>query len=124
MREGPLGWAEVRARHGSRRGIHVTAERASVLLDFGLSPYVNRRDGARLHYMGEGTRGDQAPTGGNAGLLACLESGRAVRVFERVRPGGWYDLGPHAVRAATYDLVPGEGRRVFEFVLEPAPGAG
>lgn len=113
-----LGWHDVLALHGSRRGIRATSERASVLLDFGLSPYVNRREGNQLFYQGEGKRGDQQATAGNAGLLECLETGRAVTVFERTRPGEWFDRGPHRVVGVQYR--PLETKRfVFEFVLEP-----
>jgi hypothetical protein len=97
-----LTWNEVQAIHGSRRGIRITANHASLLLDFGLSRYVNRREGPRVHYEGEGKHGDQTPTAGNAGLLACLESGRTVTVFERVKPGEWYDRGEHRVKAAWF----------------------
>jgi hypothetical protein len=107
----------VQRLHGSRRGIRITPDQASLLLDFGLSPYTNRREHSRIHYEGEGKRGDQTPTGGNAGLLECLETGRAVTIYERVKPGEWYDRGPHHVTAATY--LHRHGRGVFEFVLEP-----
>jgi hypothetical protein len=122
VRDGPLSWAEVLARHGSRRGILVRPDRASLLLDFGLSGYRNRRDLERITYEGEGLGFDQVPTGGNAALLECLSAGRALTVFERVRPGEWYDLGPHRVIAARFE--PGEGgRRRFLFTLEPEPAA-
>jgi hypothetical protein len=114
-----LTWNEVHAMHGSRRGIRITEDRASLLLDFGLSRYVNRREGSRIHYEGEGKHGDQTPTVGNAGLLACLESGRSLTVFERVKPGEWYDRGEHHVTASTYRFLEVEGRMVYEFVLEP-----
>jgi hypothetical protein len=114
-----LAWNEVQAMHGSRRGIRITADRASLLLDFGLSRYVNRREGPKIYYEGEGKHGDQTPTAGNAGLLACLESGRKLIVFERVKPGVWYDRGEHRVTAVSYRFLEVEGRMVYEFVLEP-----
>ncbi len=114
-----LTWHEVLRVHGSRRGIRVTASRATLLLDFGLSLYVNRREGERISYEGEGKRGDQTPTGGNAGLLQCLEIGRPVRVFERLRPGAWRDAGEYRVVAAIYRAAPAENRMIFEFTLEP-----
>jgi hypothetical protein len=118
--EGALSWREVLAIHGSRRGIRITQSRATLLLDFGLSPYINRREGQRIHYEGEGKRGDQVPTNGNAGLLECLETRRPVRVFERTKPGVWFDRGEHLVVAATYQKLESEKRMVFEFVLEPS----
>ncbi len=118
-RDERLTWNEVQSLHGSRRGIRITPNHASLLLDFGLSRYVNRREGTRIHYEGEGKHGDQTPTAGNAGLLACLESGRNLIVFERVKPGEWYDRGEHCVTAVTYRFLEVEGRMVYEFVLEP-----
>jgi hypothetical protein len=118
-RDERLTWNEVQSLHGSRRGVRITAGRASLLLDFGLSRYVNRREGTRIYYEGEGKHGDQTPTAGNAGLLACLESGRSLTVFERVKPGEWYDRGEHRVTASTYRFLEVEGRMVYEFVLEP-----
>jgi hypothetical protein len=114
-----LTWNEVQSLHGSRRGIRITPNHASLLLDFGLSRYVNRREGSRIFYEGEGKHGDQVPTAGNAGLLACLESGRSLTVFERVKSGEWYDRGEHHVTASTYCFLELEGRMVYEFVLEP-----
>jgi hypothetical protein len=114
-----LTWNEVQAMHGSRRGIRITPNHASLLLDFGLSRYVNRREGQKIFYEGEGKHGDQTSTAGNAGLLACLESGRSLTVFERVKPGIWYDRGEHRVTAATYCFLEAEGRMVYEFILEP-----
>ena len=119
MSDALLTWREVLERHGSRRGIRVTVTHASLLLDFGLSRYVNRREGQRVHYEGEGKRGDQTPTGGNAGLLECMETGRAIRVFERTRPGQWFDRGEYRVIAAIYRNAPTEQRMIFEFTLEP-----
>ncbi len=115
-----LSWNEVLERHGSRRGIRVTPSQASLLLDFGLSAYVNQRQDDRIRYEGEGKRGDQQPTGGNAGLLECLETGRTLTVFERVKPGIWFDRGPHRVTEAAYVWRSSERRFVFEFVLERA----
>ena len=119
MNDAQLTWHEVLERHGSRRGIRVTPAQASLLLDFGLSRYVNRRDGQRVHYEGEGKCGDQTPTGGNAGLLGCMETKRAIRVFERTRPGQWFDRGDYLVIAAIYRDAPTEQRMIFEFTLEP-----
>jgi SAD/SRA domain len=113
-----LTWHEVLRVHASRRGIRVTEAQATLLLDFGLSLYVNRREGDRIYYEGEGKRGDQTPTRGNAGLLHCLETKRPVRVFERLRPGAWQDQGEYRVVAAIYRAAPEENRMIFEFTLE------
>jgi hypothetical protein len=114
-----LSWHEVLALHGSRRGIRVTPTQATLLLDFGLSRYVNRRQDGRITYEGEGKRDDQTPTRGNAGLLECHETGRSLRVFERTRPGVWFDRGLYLVSGVEYVWRESEHRHVFEFVLEP-----
>lgn len=117
--EDRLSWDAVLRLHGSRRGIRVTSAHASLLLDFGLSSYVNRREDGRITYEGEGKRGDQTPTRGNAGLLECHETGRTLMVFERTRPGVWFDRGPHRIVGVQYLWRDSERRHVFEFVLEP-----
>jgi hypothetical protein len=118
--EGPLSWREVLAIHGSRRGIRITPTQATILLDFGLSPYKNdRRESNRLYYQGEGLKGDQIPTKGNAGLLECMQTKRSVRIFERTKPGVWFDRGLFFVVDAAYKKLESERRMVFEFVLEP-----
>jgi hypothetical protein len=114
-----LTWYEVLALHGSRRGIRITKTHATLLLDFGLSLYFNQREGTRIQYEGEGKHGDQTPTGGNAGLLECLETKRPIRVFERTRPGEWFDRGEYRVMGAIYRAAPEENRMIFEFTLEP-----
>ena len=88
-----MTWQEVLEIHGSRRGIRVTKIHTSILLDFGLSVYHNRREAGVLFYEGEGKTGDQMPTHGNAGLLECLELQRPVLVLERLKPGLWCNAG-------------------------------
>jgi hypothetical protein len=114
-----LTWHEVLALHGSRRGIRITKTHATLLVDFGLSLYFNEREGQRIRYEGDGKHGDQTPTGGNAGLLECLETNRPIRLFERTRPGEWFDRGEYRVISAIYRAAPEENRMIFEFTLEP-----
>lgn len=116
-----LTWREVLARHGSRRGIRITDTHASLLLDFGLSPYDNARAGERILYEGEGKTGDQTPTGGNAGLLECRATGRALIVFERSSPGVWHERGQYHVTDVVYQKSKDSKRMVFVFTLEPVP---
>jgi hypothetical protein len=118
-----LTWHEVLALHGSRRGIRITNTHATLLVDFGLSLYFNEREGQRIRYEGDGKHGDQTPTGGNAGLLECLETQRPVRLFERTRPGEWFDRGEYRVISAIYRAAPKENRMIFEFTLEPLASA-
>lgn len=114
-----MTWHEVLVIHGSRRGIRVDQNHASLLLDFGLSVYHNRRESGFLFYEGEGKSGDQTPTKGNAGLLECLEIKRPVLVLERLNPGIWQNAGEHLVIGVEYLKLEAQQRYVFVFKLKP-----
>jgi hypothetical protein len=112
-----MTWREVLAIHRSRRGINISKTHASILLDFGLSPYHNRREAGLLYYEGEGKSGNQSPTKGNLSLLECLESKRPVLVLERQNPGVWKSAGEHLVIGFEYLKLEGQPQ-VFVFRLE------
>jgi hypothetical protein len=114
-----MTWHEVLEIHGSRRGIRIDSTHASLLLDFGLSVYHNRRESGFLYYEGEGKSGDQTPTKGNAGLLECLETKRPVLVLERLKPGIWRNAGEHLVVGVEYQKLEAHKRYVFVFKLKP-----
>ncbi len=114
-----MTWQEVLVIHGSRRGIRIDQNHASLLLDFGLSVYHNRREAGVLYYEGEGKSGDQTPTKGNSGLLECLETNRPVLVLERSQPGIWHNAGEHLVVGVEYMKLEAEKRHVFVFKLKP-----
>jgi hypothetical protein len=116
-----MTWREVLEIHGSRRGIRIDQTHASILLDFGLSMYNNRREAGFLYYEGEGKLGDQIPTKGNLGLLECLEFKRRVLVLERLKPGVWRDTGEHLVLGVEYLKAEAQQRMVFVFKLQPCP---
>ncbi len=116
-----MTWHEVLGIHGSRRGIRIDQTHASLLLDFGLSVYHNRRESGFLYYEGEGKLGDQTPTRGNAGLLECLEIKRPVLVLERSKPGIWHNAGGHLVVGVEYQKLKTQQRHVFVFKLQPLP---
>jgi len=112
--------------HRSRWGIAiepVTGRARSILTDEGFSGYRNRWAGGRLHYQGEGRKGNQEPVRGNAALLAARQDASPVRVFEKRAINDWADLGEFVVTGARYRWWPEEGRRCFEFVLAPSPKA-
>jgi hypothetical protein len=113
-----MTWNEVLEIHGSRRGIRIDKTRASLLLDFGLSAYCNRREAGMLYYEGEGKMGNQTPTRGNAGLLECLELKRPVLVLERTEPGVWHNAGKHLVVGFEYLKLEAQQRMVFVFELK------
>lgn len=114
-----MTWHEVLEIHGSRRGIRVDRTHASILLDFGLSVYNNRREAGFLFYEGEGKSGDQIPSKGNLGLLECLELARPVLVLERLKPGVWRNAGDHLVLGIEYQRLEAQQRMVFVFKLQP-----
>ncbi len=114
-----MTWQEVLEIHGSRRGIRIDTTHASLLLDFGLSVYNNRRESGFLYYEGEGKSGDQTPIKGNAGLLECLEVKRPVLVLERSQPGLWQSAGEHLVVGVEYMKLEAQQRYVFVFKLKP-----
>jgi hypothetical protein len=114
-----MTWREVLEIHGSRRGIRIDQTHASLLLDFGLSVYHNRREAGFLYYEGEGKSGDQTPTKGNVGLLECLETRRQVLVLERLKPGLWRNAGEHLVIGFEYIKLEVQQRMVFVFKLQP-----
>jgi hypothetical protein len=114
-----MTWFEVLELHGSRRGIRIDKTHASLLLDFGLSSYHNRREAGFLFYEGEGKTGNQTLTRGNAGLLECLELKRPVLVLERSKPGVWHNAGEHLVIGCDYKKLEAQQRYVFVFKLKP-----
>ena len=92
-RRGPYPWTFVSALHGGRRGIRrLPGGRLSLLLDYGPSGYLNFWAGDVLHYLGDGAVGDQVLTPTTALAFDALEQGAPARVWERIRPGVWYDL--------------------------------
>lgn len=118
LRFGPYPWDHVRALHGGRRGIRRLGDGSlSLLLDYGLSGYANFWDGGVLHYLGQGKLGDQVVTPATALLLEGVERRERVRVWERVRPGVWYDLGHFLVVGAERREL--AQRLVFDFRLVP-----
>ncbi|WP_157463563.1 hypothetical protein [Deinococcus pimensis] len=114
------------AAHGGRRGIRRLPDgRLSLLLDYGLSGYLNFWDGEVLHYLGDGVTGDQVLTPATALGLDALHGGTPARVWERLRPNVWYDLGWFRFAGVTRREV--GGRQVFDFSLRqetPPPGHG
>ncbi|MBC7647304.1 MAG: hypothetical protein H7095_09330 [Pseudopedobacter sp.] len=115
-REGPYTWLEVNIWHGGRRGVRKRPDGTlSLLLDYGLSGYLDYWEGDVLRYLGDGATGDQQLTPTTLLMLEALKAGTACRVWERIRPNVWYDLGRmNFVAVRQRELG---GRRVFEFDL-------
>lgn len=118
-----LSWAEVNRTHRVRIGIyHREGRLVSLLTDFGrINPcYPDRvgNTGETILYTGEGRRGDQRLTAGNRAMLAAIELGHAVPLFNKLAPGRWQHLGFWCVRAAAHRFDERENRMLWWFTLE------
>lgn len=120
-----LSWSEVSKTHRVRTGVyHRKGRLVSLLTDFGrINPcYPDRADesGNRISYTGEGRRGDQHLSPGNRALLAAIETGHAVPLFNKLAPGRWQHYGFWRVTSAKHVYDPREDRMLWRFTLERA----
>ena len=121
-----LTWAEVRRTHRIRNGVYQRGGRlVSLLTDFGrINPcYPDRRDEAdpdTIHYTGAGRHGDQHLTPANRALLAAVESGHSVPLFNKLAPGRWQHAGFWRVASARHEFDAAEGRMLWRFTLRKA----
>jgi len=119
-----LSWAEVGQTHRVRNGVHHRDGRlVSLLTDFGLinSCYPDRHDDAEadtIHYVGAGRRGDQHLTPANRALLAAVESGHSVPLFNKLGTGRWQHTGRWRVTAARHEFDAKENRMLWRFTLK------
>ncbi len=120
-----ISWAEVQQTHHVRHGIYQRDGRLiSLLTDFGLiNPcYPDRQstDGDTIYYTGAGRRGDQGLSPGNRALLAAIESGHAVPLFNKLGPGRWQHMGFWRVASAEHRFDESEKRMLWWFTLKKA----
>ncbi len=119
-----LSWAEVQRTHRIRNGVYQRDGRlVSLLTDFGrLNPcYPDAHTdatGRRISYTGAGRRGDQHLTPANRALLAAIESGHAVPLFNKLSVGRWQHMGYWRVTDAVHQYDPQEDRMLWRFTLE------
>jgi hypothetical protein len=119
-----LSWAEVQRTHRIRNGVYQRDGRlVSLLTDFGrINPcYPDAHadaSGQTIHYTGAGRRGDQHLTPPNRALLAAIESGHAVPLFNKLSVGRWQHMGYWRVTAATHQYDAQEERMLWRFTLE------
>lgn len=118
-----LSWSEVQRTHRVRHGVHQRHGRLiSLLTDFGLiNPcYPDRLNeaGDLISYTGEGRRGDQGLSPGNRALLAAIESGHAMPLYNKLAPGRWQHMGFWRVTAAQHIFDQRENRMLWRFTLE------
>jgi hypothetical protein len=118
-----LTWAEVRRTHRIQNGVYQRNGRlVSLLTDFGrINPcYPDTpadASGRRIHYTGAGRRGDQRLTPANRALLAAIESGHAVPLFNKLAVGRWRHMGYWRVSAAVHEYDAQEDRMLWRFTL-------
>ncbi|MBA2645965.1 MAG: hypothetical protein H0U81_04110 [Pyrinomonadaceae bacterium] len=123
--EETLSWAEVNETHRIRNGVYQRGGRlVSLLTDFGrinpCYPDEAQPDGETIHYTGEGRRGDQHLSPGNRALLAAIESGHSVPLFNKLAPGRWQLVGFWRVTKASHRFDENENRMLWQFTLKKA----
>ena len=120
-----LSWAEVNCTHRIRNGVYQrNGQLISLLTDFGrINPcYPDRANPAcdEIYYTGEGRRGDQSLTHGNQALLAAIESGHAVPLFNKLTIGRWQHMGFWRVVAGKHIFDEQANRMLWLFTLRKA----
>jgi hypothetical protein len=118
-----LTWAEVSRTHRIQQGVYQRNGRLiSLLTDFGrINPcYPDRQNetGNRIYYTGQGRRGDQHLSPGNRALLAAIESGHSVPLFNKLAVGCWQHMGFWRVIEASHIFNEQENRMLWLFTLE------
>lgn len=122
-----LTWGEVSRTHRVRNGVYHRGGRlVSLLTDFGrinpCYPDALSEDGGTIVYTGEGRHGDQLLSPGNRALLAAVESGHAVPLFNKLGTGRWQLTGRWRVTSAEHRFDEAERRMLWRFTLKRAGG--
>jgi hypothetical protein len=122
-----LSWEEVSRTHPVRNGVYQRGGRlVSLLTDFGrINPCYPDRPGESedtIYYTGNGRRGDQYLSPANRALLAAVETGHAVPLFNKLAVGRWQHMGFWRVTAGRQIFDESERRMLWQFRLERVPG--
>lgn len=122
-----LSWDEVKRTHRIQSGVYQRGGRlVSLLTDFGrINPcYPDRQSesGDRIYYTGAGRRGDQYLNPANRALLAAIESGHRVPLFNKLATGRWQHMGYWRVTSGRQLYNEEEQRMLWLFTLERAKG--
>lgn len=118
-----LKWEEVNRTHRIRNGVYQRGGRlVSLLTDFGLInpcyPDEAVGDGDTVIYTGEGRHGDQHLSPGNRALLAAVETGHAVPLFNKLGVGRWQHAGFWRVTEASHRFDARANRMLWRFTLK------
>jgi hypothetical protein len=118
-----LTWEEVSRTHRVRNGVYHKDERLiSLLTDFGrinpCYPDALSADGDAIVYTGEGRHGDQHLSPGNRALLAAIESGHAVPLFNKLGTGRWQLTGHWRGTSAAHRFDEPDQRMLWRFTLQ------
>ncbi len=118
-----LSWDEVSRTHPVRNGVYQREGRlVSLLTDFGrINPCYPDRVGESedtIFYTGNGRRGDQYLNPGNRALLAAIESGHSVPLFNKLGVGRWQHMGFWRVTSARQLFDEAENRMLWQFTLK------
>jgi hypothetical protein len=122
-----LSWEEVSRTHPVRNGVYQRNGRlVSLLTDFGrINPCYPDRFGEAedtIYYTGNGRRGDQHLNPGNRALLAAIESGHAVSLFNKLAVGRWQHMGFWRVVSGRQLFDEKENRMLWQFTLKKSSG--
>ncbi|HJU55413.1 MAG TPA: hypothetical protein VJ715_12605 [Pyrinomonadaceae bacterium] len=118
-----LSWEEVSRTHPVRNGVYQRDGRlVSLLTDFGrINPCYPDHLGESedtLYYTGNGRRGDQYLNPGNRALLAAVESGHCVPLFNKLAVGRWQHMGFWRVTSGRQLFDERENRMLWQFTLQ------
>lgn len=122
-----LSWAEVSRTHRIQNGVYQRrGHLISLLTDFGrinpCYPDQQNESGDTIAYTGEGRRGDQHLSPGNRALLAAIDTGHAVPLFNKLSVGRWQHMGHWRVMAAEHRFDEKEKRMLWLFTLKKVVG--
>ncbi|HEX8846397.1 MAG TPA: hypothetical protein VF791_17250 [Pyrinomonadaceae bacterium] len=122
-----LSWEEVSRTHQVRNGVYQRqGHLISLLTDFGrINPCYPDRTGDTpdtIYYTGNGRRGDQYLNPGNRALLAAIESGHSVPLFNKLGVGRWQHMGFWRVVEGRQLFDEKENRMLWQFTLKKSSG--
>jgi hypothetical protein len=119
-------WETVSQIHRIRNGIYQRKGRLiSLLTDFGrinpCYPDVHGHNTDTIFYTGSGRHGDQKLDPANRALLAAVDAGMAVPLFNKLSVNKWEFLGHWRVADPRYIFDEKQNRMLWKFTLMRVP---